>query len=287
MRRVVASVGVAVLVLLASGCVRLDSTNTFSDHDTITQDVILALEPDAAAQLGIDPQDLTATALKADLATSMAGIDPSKITIEDYVDGDLKGVHVVAKDLTIEEYNAAAAGGGALTGGLGTAITAKRDGDSWIVTIPADESRDVSQIRGASSIGLIADSIDFAITFQFPGPVTSATAGQVDGKRVVLGLEDILTPQEISIKASAKDEIAWAPILRWVGIGAVALVIVGGATALIVQDRRRRSANELPDIPPDVPGAQEANAKAARGRKTAAPVVADVEPPESTDDATS
>ena len=99
---------------------------------------------------------------------------------------------------------------------------------------------------GASAIGLIADSIDFAITFTFPGPVRSTTAGQAQGKTVVLGLQDLLTPDEIVIRGQASDAIAWGPILQWVGIAAVVLVIVAAAAALVWQDKRRRSRNTLP-----------------------------------------
>ena len=223
--------------------------DSFGPDNTVTQDLTLALAPDAAEQLGIDLDTLTAASFMESGAEAFPGIDPSKVTIEDFTEGDRKGVHIVARDLTFDEFNAAAnQGPNALAGGLGAAMTVSREGDTYIVTVPADPARDLSQVQGGSSIGLIASSIDFSITMEFPGPVKSATAGKIDGKKVVLGLEDLFTPDEIVIKAQATPGIAWAPILRWVGIGAIAALIVGGAAFLIWQDKRKQRLNNLPPI---------------------------------------
>lgn len=245
----------AVMVAAMSGCVRFTSVDSFSPDNTVTQDLTIALTPEAAQQVGIDPSMLTAAAIRSASADAFPGIDPSKITVEDYTEGDRKGVHIVAKDLTLDEFNAASSGGGAsLTGGLSTPITVVREGDTYIVTIPADPARDLSQVQGGGSLGLISSSIDFSITLEFPGPVKSATVGQVNGKRVVIGLEDLFTPDEIVIKGQATPGIAWAPILRWLGIGAIAVVIVGGAAFLIWQDKRKQRQNDLPPIVDEVEG---------------------------------
>ena len=240
-----AAVLLTVAAMLA-GCVRFESTNTFTADDTVTQDLVVALTPDAADQVGIDLDTLTAEALTGADAAGL-GVDPSKVTIEDYVEGERRGVHIVARDLTLGEFNTVAqAGVGEVAPGLGTPMTVDRDGDVYVITIPADPNRDLSGVQGGSAIGLISDSIDFAITFTFPGPVKSATAGQADGKTVVLGLEDLLTPDEIVIRGQATAGIAWGPILKWAGIGAVVIVIIGGAALLIWQDKRRTSHNTLP-----------------------------------------
>ncbi len=238
----------AIAVLALAGCARFTAVDTFSQDNTVTQDLTLALTPDAAKQVGIDLSTLTAAAVKSKSADAFPGIDPGKITIEDYTEGDRKGVHIVARDLTLDEFNAATKGTTALANGLGTPVTVARDGDTYIVTFPADPKRDPSQVPGGSSIGLISSSVDFSITLNFPGPVKSATAGKVNGKTVVLGLEDLLTPQAIVIKAQATPGIAWGPILRWLGIGGIAVVIVGGAALLIWQDKRKQRHNNLPPI---------------------------------------
>jgi hypothetical protein len=249
MSRIVRVAVTVIAVAALTGCVRFTSVNSFGPDNTVTQDMILALTPDAAEQVGIDLDDLTASALADASAESFPGIDPDKVTIEDYVEGDRRGVHIVARDLTLDEFNAAATGGpSAATSGLGTPMTVSREGDTYVVTIPADPARDLSQVQGGGSLGLISNSVDFALTLEFPGPVKSATAGRVDGKKVVLGLEDLFTPDEIVIRGQATPGIAWDPILRWAGIGAIAVVILGGAALLIVQDKRRQRITNLPPI---------------------------------------
>jgi len=234
----------AITVLALAGCVRFTAVDSFSSDNTVTQDLVIALTPDAAKQVGIDLNNLTADALKSASADAFPGVDPSKVTIEDYTEGERKGVHIVARDLTFDEFNAAATEGSkAITNGLGTPMTVTSEGDTYIVTVPADSARDLSQVQGGSSLGLISSSIDFSITMEFPGPVESATAGQV-----VLGIEDLFTPDAIVIKAQATPGIAWAPILKWLGIGVSAVIIVGGAAFLIWQDKRKQRINDLPPI---------------------------------------
>lgn len=236
-------------VAALTGCARFTSVNSFSPDNTVTQDMTLALTPEAAQQVGIDLDDLTASALSDATADAFPGIDPSKVTIEDYAEDDRRGVHIVARDLTLDEFNAAAAGGPAsATGGLGTPMTVTREGDIYVITIPADPARDLSQVRGGGSLGLISNSVDFSLTLEFPGPVKSATAGRIDGKKVVIGLEDLFTPEEIVIRGQATPGIAWGPILRWAGIGGIAVVIFGGAAILIVQDKRHQRLTHLPPI---------------------------------------
>lgn len=242
---------IAALALALTGCVRVTSVNALSDHDTISQDLIVAFEPAAAEQLGIDLDTLTAASLLDGAGEVAPGVDPSKVTVEDYVDGELRGVRIVTTDLTLEEFNeTSAAGVGAVGGGLATAMTVVRDGDEYVITIPASDERDLSGVQGAGSLGLIADSVDVSFTFEFPGPVKSASVGEVDGKRVVVGLEDLMTPEEIVIRGQATNGIAWGPILRWAGIAAAAIVIIGGAALLVWQDKKRSRRNNLPPIPP-------------------------------------
>lgn len=241
-------VAAAAATLAMTGCVRFTTDTTFGADQTISQDIIIAFEPAAADELGIDLDDLTAESLLEQAEDSFPGVDPSKVVVEDYVDGDLRGVHIVTTGLTLDEFSAATDAGG-VTAGLSTPLNVELIDDEWVITIPADESRDLSNIPGGSSIGLINSSVEFALTFNFPVPVVEATAGDYDGKTVVLDLEDLLTPQEIVIRGKATEQIAWGPILRWVGIAAVGIGIVGGATWLGVWDARRRKRNNLPPIP--------------------------------------
>jgi hypothetical protein len=257
---------VAVLALVAlSGCVKVHSTTAFSSDNLVTQDLVLAVNPSLLKQVGVDASMLSAEALISQLPESADG----RVTIEDYKDGDLVGVTVHAEGLTLEEFNtttsvlsdAAQSGGSgaggdsqeqalaAISGALGGIADAKvaREGDEFVVTIPASAGGGGSLGSIGISADQIAQAIDFAAVFTFPGPVTEATRGEVEGKKVTLDVEDLQAGGEITIRAGAKDAIAWGPIIQWGLIVLAVVVIVAGATAFILADRARRKENGLPD----------------------------------------
>jgi len=245
--RAAALLGIAVAL---TGCVRFTSDNTFSSHDTVSQDTIIAFEPSAAEQLGIDLTDFTADAMREQGAT-FPGIDPSKVAITDYSEGDLRGVRIVATDLTLDEINSVSSAGADQLGlGLGAPLTVTREDDDYVVRVSAGQGGELSQAVGSGQVALVANAVDVEVSVTFPGPVRSATAGEVNGKTVTLGLEDLLGSGDIEIRGQATDGIAWGPLLQWGGIVLVALLIVGGAAALIAQDLRARRRTNLAPLPP-------------------------------------
>jgi hypothetical protein len=260
-----------------TGCVKIHTESAFSDSNTVDQTIIIAVDPDVLSQVGANPDDLTADAFLDRVPYEQA----DRITIEDYVDGELEGVRIVATDLTFDELASAGdalgesadesgegdfAGAG-LLGGI-TATEVVRQGDHYVVTIPAAESGEVS-IPGvdASAIG---GFINFEAVFSFPGPVVSSSHGDVNGKTVTLEFEDIQSGEDITIRAVAKEAIAWGPIITWGIIALAVLVIIAGAIALgILELRKRRpdlpepeltdgtGAGVLPDAPPPPPPAKD------------------------------
>ena len=93
-----------------------------------------------------------------------------------------------------------------------------------------------------------------SLSFTFPGLVTSANVGEIQGNTVTLSIADLASGKDVTIVASAASEFYWKPWLMWGGIGLALLVIVGGATALIVQDVRRHRSTALPPPAPVVDG---------------------------------
>lgn len=261
----------AIMLVALTGCVKVHSTTSFSSDNLVTQDLILAVNPSLLTQLGVDASELSAEALLARVPEDAE----DRVTIEDYKDGDLQGVTVHAEGLTLEEFNAttsvlsdlaagetpdgggddAPSGGSAeealrgIAGALGgiAGASAERNGDEFVVTIPASGGGSGDLAGIGVSADQIAAAIDFAAVFTFPGPVTEATRGEVEGKRVTLDVEDLQAGGEIVITASANNAIAWGPIIQWGLIVLAAVVIVAGATAFILADRARRRENGLPD----------------------------------------
>lgn len=253
-RLALASVAVVVALTL-SACVKLHSESAFSDHNTVTQTVVVAVDPDVLSQVGADPSDLSVEAFQRRIPAEQS----SRVTVEDYVDGELKGVRIEARDLTFEELASASDvlagqaqgddngfGPGDLLGGA-VAPSVERQGDQYVVTIPALQG-EASSIPGvnASSLGRF---INFEAKFTFPGPVVSSTHGKVNGKTVTLSFEDIQSGQDITIRAVASEAIAWGPLITWAIIALAVLVIIGGGIALAIIELRKRRPN-LPEPEP-------------------------------------
>ena len=266
-RRIVATLmGTLAAAAALAGCVRLDSTTTLSEDDTFDQHAIIAAAPEALTALrqqlgnlpegtlpdGADPEDaLAGLDLEALLdpdtfreqLAPLEGARPGSVTVEPYEDQDGRtGVELTVTDVPLAEVDDAA-GTVPLAGALGIA----REGDDYVVTLAPGAA---SQLDGLgaqeSQLRLIENSVDVAVSFAFPGLVTEATAGEVAGNTVTLGLSDLLAADTIRIVGGANHQLDWGPILRWGGVALAIAAVLGGAAALVIQDRRRRAAHLPP-----------------------------------------
>lgn len=238
----------AVAVLALTGCVRTTVDTTIKSDDTFTQHSIIAFDDSVAAQVG-DEAGLDVANLREQLESApefgeLQERFPGQITVVDYDDGKLRGVEITLSDVPLEEFNTAAAQAGAgLTGGA----TLSRVDDTFVVEMVLPEEAGLDDLGvSPSQLQLLAGSLDIGVSYTFPGPVESTTAGVIDGHTVTLGLADIASGQDIRIVASAGDSFNWGPLLTWGGVALAFLLVIGGAIALIVQDRRKSSRNTLP-----------------------------------------
>lgn len=255
----------AVAVLVLAGCVRVDMDTQIHADDTFSQHAIIAFAPDLMGQLGdlvgdvpegtplddLDPADLY-DQLTSDPSIAAAQEQyPGQIEIAPYDDGELEGFELTLTDLPLSVYEDGVAD---VASGLGASGTIEHTDGSFILTVPADPSRDASAAGAtAGNLALIEGAVDVSIAFTFPGLVTEANAGEIEGRTVTLGLADLLAGDEIRIVAGDSDEIYWRPILLWGGIALATIVVIGGATLLVLQDVRARRRSALP--PPDASGA--------------------------------
>lgn len=249
MKRSLAWAGAAAVAVLAlAGCVRTTVDTTITSDDTFSQHSIIAFDDSVAAQVGDEVgfdvanlrEQLESSAEFAELQQQFAG----QITIADYDDGELRGVEMTLSDIPLEEFNTAAAqAGSGLTGGA----TLTREDDMYVVEMVFPQNTGLEELGvSASQLELLAGSLDIGVSYTFPGPVESATAGVVDGHTVTLGLADLATGNDIRIVGSAGDSINWGPILTWGGVALAFILVIGGATALVIQDRRTSRRNTLP-----------------------------------------
>lgn len=249
MRHTLAWVGAAALAVLAlTGCVRTTVDTTIKSDDTFSQHSIIAFNDSVAAQVG-DEVGFDVAHLREELESSPEFAElqesfPGQIDVVDYDDGELQGIEMTLTDIPLEQFNTAAAQAGTgLTGGA----TLTRQDDTYVVEMSFPQSAGLEDLGVTSSqLELLAGSLDIGVSYTFPGPVESATAGAIDGHTVTLGLADLATGSDIRIVGSAGDSINWGPILLWGGVGLAFILVIGGAAALIVQDRRTSLRNTLP-----------------------------------------
>ncbi|MDN4476014.1 hypothetical protein QQX09_09130 [Demequina sp. SYSU T00192] len=261
MRRLGAALAVAAVAL--TGCVRVSTETTFGEDDTFSQHAVIAMTSQARMvldqQLGqladrlpegveapddtLDPGALLDPDAVLDQLAPLEDAHPGAVEVAPYEDEDgLEGVEISITDVPFDALDDAA-GAAPLTGG--TAVT--RDGDEYVVELATGAASGLAA-AGVSTdqLGLVSGAVDVAVSFTFPGLVRSASAGEVEGNTVILGLADLLAADDIRIVGGATTERDWGPLLRWGLVALGAVVVVGGAAALVVQDRRRRHRTHLP-----------------------------------------
>lgn len=231
-----------------SGCVRVLADTTVHADNTYSQHLIVAVSDQAAAELGGqaggDVSEFFDQATNSDEFQELVAQYPDSVIVDDYSDGELEGLEVTIESLPLEQFNEAAT---SITGALGASATLERQGEQFIVTLVSDAGQNLGELEGAGgNLALLDSAIDFEITYSFPGLVSEATAGTISGKTVTLGVSDLLENPDIRIVAGAEPAIDWAPIIRWTLIALAFAVIVGGATVLVMQDRRKQRRTHLP-----------------------------------------
>ena len=250
----------AVLVIATlAGCVRLTSDTTVNADDTFSQVAIIAVSDDARAQLGsmvsVDLGDLKGSITSSPQYLELNKKYPDQVTVDEYSEGDLKGITITANNLPLDAFEGAWSQLTAQLPLTGDATLVRTD-DTYVVSIPAGKLADALSSAGISAgqLSLLGSSVDVSLSFTFPGLVTSANVGEIQGNTVTLSIADLASGEDVTIVASAATEFYWKPWLMWGGIGLALLVIVGGATALIVQDVRRHRSTALPPPAPVVDG---------------------------------
>lgn len=266
----------AVAALALAGCVRIDSDTSIGADDTFSQHIIVAYTDAVATQIGqqagIDVGDLIGGLTDSDELRDAQSKYPDQISIEDYAEGDLTGIEVTITDMPLSEFNDAAS---QLTAGLGATATIEHVGNEFVVTMssagltsgmsgggPGGLDLDSLGISGGTLMAL-GNAIDFEVSYTFPGLVVEASAGEIDGNTVILGVNDILSGDDIRLVGGDSVQIDWWPFVKLALVVLAFASVIGGAALLVRQDKRRQRSNSLPPpVAADLPHAPPTDADA-------------------------
>ena len=256
MKGVVRAVLVAAMVFVLSGCYLVEMEMTVSSDDKVSGTMTVALQEEATAMLEELGSD--------DGALIDVGDLPDGVTTEPYDQDGYTGQTVTFTDVPLEEFNSV------MQQDDGT-FSLTRSGDQYLFTGTIDMSGgsesagdtdspgstdgpDLEGFEEAITQALASGSM--TLTMTFPGEILD-TNGEVDGTTVTWDLADFLEQSELHATAVAGDAAApegeqgesaadtsaddegdsGFPVLPVV-LGAVAIVVVGGAAYLITRRRK-------------------------------------------------
>ncbi|WP_371174593.1 hypothetical protein [Buchananella felis] len=112
----------------------------------------------------------------------------------------------------------------------------KFEGDKVTVTIEGNQFSDMT-----GQLGMLGGEIKFSMSFTFPGPVSEASVGEIDGNKVTINnVEDLA--KGVTIVASMTSSVVGGGNLMWILLTIGGLVAVGGVVAVVLVNKKKAQA---------------------------------------------
>lgn len=214
-----------IISLALTGCMKFNLDLSVNDKDEVSGSMILAINKQALA-----------------LSESMGGseiINPDQLitknenmTVETYDDEEFSGSKITFAAVPMTEFT---------SGATGESLKFTRDGNIITVSGVLDMAgTDPTALDAAKNNPLTSgffDTSDISVSITLPGSVSS-TNGKVEGNKVTFAGQ---LGDKIVIDARADTSNNFA-LIAMVGGGALALAAVGGGTALVIRNRKKKSA---------------------------------------------
>jgi hypothetical protein len=218
-----------VLVILLSGCIKLNMDLTVSTDNTVSGSAIVAIDKQLVALTGQPVDQIFG-------GDTIAPAGTQGVTTKDYEDDTFVG-----QEITFE---------GAPLSALAEsedadALKIVREGDVFTVTGALDMTNDSGGDATNEAVENALASADIRISITFPGPVTSSN-GEVDGNTVSWSPK-VGQRTELQAQASAIPSGSSSSTVLWIAIAvAVAVVVISGVMVM----RRRSLSTAVPAGPP-------------------------------------
>jgi hypothetical protein len=221
-RRIQVALAAVSILLVTSGCMKVNMDLTVNKNDTVSGSVIIAFSNDAidlAKSMGSE------SALSTD---SLIKEQPG-IKVEPFLDAEYQGSKVTFEERPFDEFS---------TGTDADSLNFTRNGNIISVTGAIDMAGDdptlIDQVRtNPITSGLFAKS-DISVSITMPGKLTSKT-GVISGNTVTFKGE---LGDNIIIDVQADDSLVFDPL----AIGAGVVVLAGAAAVGVLLMNRRKTA---------------------------------------------
>lgn len=248
-KRLVGFAGIGALALALSGCYTMKSENVYHSDGTIDFSMTTAIDPTAFGMEEGDTSfadDMTASPEFDDLKKELG----DKLTVTPYeADGEV-GVTIEMKGVTTEQI--AELNDAQETPSGETTITID-NGEIRVDYVMTEEAKqELDESLGTLGEGTDASMLASVITFEarhtFPGDVKETSIGRIDPdnpKSVIIDdFAEMSAATEWHIVAKSGDSSGGilGIDVKWLGIGAVALIVIVGAVIAIVMAGRRGKA---------------------------------------------
>lgn len=209
-------------LLLLAGC-KSTSSIEIKDENNIVVTSDLALSKAEAGQFGMNKDKLCAS-------TKETNKSFKNLKQEAYEEGDHIGCRF-SGTTTINEMNG--------SGADSPALKHDRNAKKWTFSIPQ------SSTGGAGMDGLKKMVTDFKFTVTFPGKVTKANKGKIEGNSVVFtDVADVLGG-DIQVEAEDAGGFLWLPLL----LGLLALAVLGGLAWYFLGRKKTAAAPRVAQTP--------------------------------------
>ncbi|NUT32286.1 MAG: hypothetical protein HOV79_04330 [Hamadaea sp.] len=198
-----------------AGCMKVDAVLTIHDDDTVSGDIVLAVDRRLSAVTGESEEKLVAT----------LGLDRGKLpptaSLERYQDDAFTGLRVSFDDTPLAQFTG--------TGGRDS-FTLVRAGDEYAFAGTVD-LRTVDLLD--PGVKAFADRFTFRISVTFPGEVVEHN-GTLAGRTVTWQPKAGET-LNLRAKSRVSPQIPWVPLVA-AGVG---LAVLGTVAAVFLLSRRR------------------------------------------------
>jgi LppM domain len=224
MRPVVRLIGLAMLALLSTGCIKVDLAMRLHSDDTVDGTMTYAVSRDLLTLTNSSPEDLL------DQVASGGPLPPGvRFQSADYADDTFVGKTLTFTGVGINAFQQGGVGG--------ESLSIRRVGDAFQVSGEIDLT---TASTGPLQPGTaqLAKDMQLRLAITFPGPVQEQTGGTVTDPNTVTWTPTYGEKTEIRATGSALGDRTVSPLL-WVALAAA--VVVAVVIVLLIVRRRRSS----------------------------------------------